>query len=185
MKLYLPTLLLLLATQWASNLGGSNLADEPAAREAGAERAKVAEVDAPQAAYTTVSLRGRVVFLAAALEKRYGIKSVPEARERVLALESASGEYTQLIEDVRGRAFRKDERLRGIDLELLARRYDGSPAVQVIQVFALENGRKYELDYWCEICAIAMFELKDCDCCQGPIELRRRPVQAQPVQEQP
>ena len=33
---------------------------------------------------------------------------------------------------------------------------------------------RLELDYWCDICAIAMYELKECECCQGPIELRRR-----------
>jgi hypothetical protein len=131
-------------------------------------------------AYDTLSLRGRVVYLAPALEKRFGAKAVPEARERILALESPDGVYTPIFEDVRGRAFRKDARLRGIDLELLVRQYEGSPMVQVIQVFALEDGKKYELDYWCEICAIAMFELKDCDCCQGPIELRRRLVKDSP-----
>jgi hypothetical protein len=131
-------------------------------------------------AYETLSLRGRVVYLAPALEKRFGAKAVPEARERILALESPGGVYTPIFEDVRGRAFRKDARLRGIDVELLVRQYEGSPMVQVIQVFAIEDGKKYELDYWCEICAIAMFELKDCDCCQGPIELRRRLVKESP-----
>ena len=45
-----------------------------------------------------------------------------------------------------------------------------------IKVYALQGGQRYELDYWCEICAISMVELKDCDCCQGPIELRRSEV---------
>ena len=54
--------------------------------------------------------------------------------------------------------------------------YPGSPMLQVIQVFETRAEGKFELDYWCEICAIAMFELKDCECCQGPIELRARKV---------
>ena len=49
--------------------------------------------------------------------------------------------------------------------------------IQVIRAYELAKGGKFELDYWCEICAIAMFELKECDCCQGPIELRRQRVQ--------
>ena len=50
--------------------------------------------------------------------------------------------------------------------------------VQVIQIFAIKPDGLHELDYWCEICAIAMFDLKPCDCCQGPIDLRRRPVRS-------
>ncbi|MCA9222733.1 MAG: hypothetical protein KDA71_20565, partial [Planctomycetales bacterium] len=81
-----------------------------------------------------------------------------------------------IVEDVRGRAFRRDDRLRKMRVELLVRRYAGVPAVQIIRVFELTDEGRFELDYWCDICAIAMFELKACDCCQGPIELRRRPA---------
>jgi hypothetical protein len=127
-------------------------------------------------AYTNLSLRGRVVWLAEALQKRHAIRTVPEARERVLALDVPGGKLHPLVEDTRGRAFRRDERLRGIPLELRVRQYGDSPAVQVIRVFALRGDGKYELDYWCDICAIAMYELQPCDCCQGSIELRARRV---------
>ena len=111
-----------------------------------------------------------------ALAKRHGVKSVPEAAQRVLALETADGQLIPIVEDTRGRSFRRDKRLRGIEVELLARQHSGSPFVQVIQIFAIKRDGKYELDYWCEICAIAMFELKACDCCQADIELRQRKV---------
>lgn len=123
------------------------------------------------------SLRGRVVYLAEALERRFGVSSVPEAVERTLALETRDGQLVPLVENVRGRAFRVDKRLRALeDVELLVRRFPGSPAVQVIRVYSHEEDGRVELDYWCEICSIAMFELKPCDCCQGDIELRRRPA---------
>ncbi len=137
-----------------------------------------AEQDDTRAKYQTVTLRGRVVFMADALQRRFGIKSVDEAKERLLSLESTDGNLYPIVADVRGRSFRRDQRLRKIDLEVLARRYEGSPMIQVIRIFELAKDGKYELDYWCEICAIAMFELKECDCCQGPIELRRRRVKA-------
>lgn len=122
------------------------------------------------------TLQGKVVFLGEALERRYGVTSVPEAKDRTLALETKDGQLVPLVEDVRGRGFRADERLRKPQVELLVRRYEGSPAVQVIRVFELAKDGKFELDYWCDICAITMFELKDCECCQGPIELRRTKV---------
>ena len=137
---------------------------------------KSATGDKVPSRYTTRSIRGRVVWLAEALARRHGVQSVPEAAERVLALESKDGQLIPLIEDKRGRSFRLDKRLRNVDVELLVRQYDGSPQVQVIQIFALKKDGKYELDYWCEICAIAMFELKPCDCCQADIELRARKV---------
>jgi hypothetical protein len=135
-----------------------------------------ASEDDAEPRYETVRLTGKVVWIADALVRRYKIRTGPEAAERVLALENDEGLFP-LVEDVRGRAFRKDERLRGIDVELLVRRYEGSPMVQVIRVFARRDGKKYELDYWCDICAIAMFELKECECCQGPVILRERLVE--------
>ena len=140
------------------------------------DQPETASQDDAEPKHETIRLTGKVVWMADALERRYHIRTGPEEAERVLALENEVGLYP-LVEDVRGRAFRKDERLRGIDVELLVRRYEGSPMVQVIRVFALRDGKKYELDYWCDICAIAMFELKPCECCQGPIELRERLVE--------
>jgi hypothetical protein len=134
-----------------------------------------AEEPAPQSAakYETVVERGRVVWAAEAMERRHGVTSGDDAKDRVLALETADGRLLPLIEDVRGRAFRKDERLRKMELELEARRFQGSPFLQVIRTYEIKDGRKYEIDYWCEICSIALYELKPCDCCQGPLELRR------------
>lgn len=132
-------------------------------------------------AYTTESIRGRVVFMADALERLHSVSTLPEAQQRVLALESPEGKLYPLVEDKRGRAFRLDKRLMGVPMELLVRRYEGSPMVQVIRVHTLEKDGKYLLDYWCEICSIPMFELKPCDCCQGPIELRKRKVEGDKV----
>jgi hypothetical protein len=122
------------------------------------------------------TIRGHVVYLHAAIEKKYGISSAPEARERMLALQTADGSLIPLIEDVRGRAFRADERLRKAEVEMLVRRYSGLPAVQIIRLFEVTKAGRFELDYWCDVCAIAMYELKPCECCQGETELRRREV---------
>jgi hypothetical protein len=127
-------------------------------------------------AFKSEILQGRVVYLAEALARKFAIKSSPDARERILALETREGALVPLVEDSRGRAFRIDPRLREMDLELTVRRYDGSPAVQVIRVCELAKDGKYEIDYWCSVCAIAMFELKECECCQGPVELRKQKV---------
>ena len=133
-------------------------------------RADKVRADGPE----TLALRGRVVWMNDALSRLHGVRTVPESAERILALETGRGDLHPLVEDVRGRAFRRDKRLRERDVELLVRRHPGSAMVQVIRLFSVQPDGKFELDYWCEICAIAMVELKACDCCQGPIELRKR-----------
>ena len=127
--------------------------------------------------FTTETIRGRVVFLAEAVEKQTGVVSVPEAKDRVLALQTDAGDLVPLLEDVRARAFRRDDRLRKMQVDLVVRRYKQSPLVQIIRVIEVAKNGSYDIDYWCEICSISMFEQKDCECCQGPVELRRRKVE--------
>ena len=129
---------------------------------------------APDAPFELVYRRGHVVFLADVLEEKYGIKSVPESQQRVLALQSKDGSLVPLVEDQRGRSFRRDKRLREMEVVLMARKYEGLPMLQVIRLYRVDGKKVFEVDYWCEICAIAMYELKVCDCCQGEIELRQR-----------
>lgn len=166
---------ILLAGLWLNSTARSVCADDP-----GQERVSPSSLEdasaAPRATFESLTLRGRVVWLAEAMARRHGVKTVPEAANWVLALETADGELYALAEDIRGRGFRRDPRLRKMNLELLVRRYHGAPVVQVIRAFELTKEAKLELDYWCDICAIAMFELKPCDCCQGDIELRKRVV---------
>lgn len=130
--------------------------------------------------YTTQSLRGQVVWMADALRDRFGIQTDDDVAHAVVALEDEQGRLHPLLKDTRGRAFYSDERLRGIDLELLVRRYPGSPSVQVVRVYAIKPDGKYQLDYWCDVCSIAMYELKPCECCQGPTRLRERRAEDQP-----
>ena len=148
----------------------------PQAQEVPSKPPRQPVAAAAKVKYRTQAMRGRVVWLNEALKRRYGIGTVPEAAQRVLALETAQGQLLPIVEDIRGRAFCKDPRLRKMAVELLVRQYAGSPQLQIIRVYAHEKGKKVQVDYWCEICAIAMYELKACDCCQGPIDLRRRPV---------
>jgi hypothetical protein len=124
-------------------------------------------------------LRGRVVFQNAALADEYGITTVPEAVERTLALQTADRRLLPLVEDVRGRAFRVDERLRKLDLELVVRRYEGLPGIQVLRVFEVAPEGLLELDYWCDVCSISMVEQKPCECCQAETVLRRTKVEGE------
>lgn len=119
-------------------------------------------------------LSGKVVFLQDALKRR-GVKSAEEFKAQVV-LETDSGELIPIVPDWRGRAFYQDERLRNRRVDLVGSRQKAAPYLQVQMVFVFdEKGTRQYMDYWCDICSIAMYEIKPCDCCQEKIRLRLQP----------
>ena len=126
--------------------------------------------------YTTETVRGRVAWLEDALQRGFGITTVPDAAHSTVVLETAGRRLWPIVPDTRGRAFAIDERLRDIELEMLVRRYADVPMIQIIRVYRPRGEKLYEIDYWCDICAIPMVNLKPCECCGGPIRLRERLV---------
>lgn len=141
---------------------------------AGVSLSPGAEPAPPSPTYETRTVRGRVVWLGEALQRKFGIAVDADAARSTVAVETSDGSLVPLVKDFRGRGFHLDPKLRELDWELLMRAYPGAPAVQVVRTYVWRDGRKYEFDYWCDICAIPMYELKDCECCQGPIRFRFR-----------
>lgn len=125
-------------------------------------------------AYVNETFRGKVVWMAEALRRRFEIRVDDDVSQSLVALETESGELLPIVKDARGRGFHLDERLHDVEMEIFARRFDGSPMLQVLKVYTIKDEKRYELDYWCDTCAIAMFELKACECCQGPTRIRER-----------
>jgi hypothetical protein len=122
-----------------------------------------------------VIVSGKVVALGEALKQR-GIKSYAEEIKGQIVLVTRAGEIVPIVPDWRGRAFYQDERLRNRPVDLVVNRRKGVPWVQVLSIFTFdEKGVRNITDYWCDICSIPMYEIKDCECCQGPTRLRFRP----------
>jgi len=114
---------------------------------------------------------GRVVFLRDALKRRK-IPAYDEVGDQVV-LETADRELIPIVPDWRGRAFYQDARLRDRKVELVGYRRAGVPYLQVLMVFTFnEKGQREYMDYWCDICAIPMYQIEPCKCCQAPIRLR-------------
>jgi len=114
---------------------------------------------------------GEVVRLGDALRKRK-IPFASEMEEHVV-LETATGELIPILADWRGRAFYQDERLRKRKVDLVGFRRTGVPYLQVLTIFTVNDAGRHEyVDYWCDVCAIPMYEIKPCDCCQAEIRLR-------------
>jgi hypothetical protein len=132
---------------------------------------------AEKPAFRNESLRGRAVWLAEALKDRFGVETDKDAVRSVVALATTDGRLLPIVKDFRGRGFYSDARLREMDLELLVRTFEGASSIQVVRVYSIKDGAKYEVDYWCDICSIPMYELKECECCQGEIRIRQRLVE--------
>ncbi|RMG35047.1 MAG: hypothetical protein D6725_13165 [Planctomycetota bacterium] len=118
-------------------------------------------------------LHGRVVFARDAL-KELGIPAYEELDGQVV-LKTDDGELLPIVPDWRGRAFFQDPRLRNRPVDLVVRRYQRIPYIQVLMIFVREGNKRLYMDYWCDVCSIPMYEIKPCDCCQGPIRLRLTP----------
>lgn len=124
-------------------------------------------------------IRGRVVALLPVLEKRFGAK-IDDEMGPLYGLVTDDGRIYPILRQERGRAFYLDERLRNQLMDLYVRRFEGSPFVQVLLVYHIQDGRRYAVDYWCDICSISMYWPQPCECCQGPIRLRELPVTSLP-----
>jgi hypothetical protein len=115
--------------------------------------------------------RGKVVLLREALA-RHKIEAREEFDKQVV-LETVEGELIPIVPDWRGRALYQDARLRNRDVELVGKRQKGVPYLQVLIVFTFdEKGTRQYTDYYCDTCAFPMYEIKPCECCQGPVRLR-------------
>lgn len=124
---------------------------------------------------------GRVVLLTDAL-KRQEVKAYDKEIKEQVVLETDDGELWPIIPDWRGRAFFQDRRLRNRPVELIVNRRPGGHYLQVLSIFTFsEKGERQATDYWCDICAIPMYEIKECECCQGPIRLRYQIVKSLPA----
>lgn len=118
---------------------------------------------------------GKVVLLQEALKKR-DIKVADEMKLQAV-LETKTDELIPIAADWRGRAFFQDRKLRDRPVEIVGYRRPGIPYLQALVVYYFnKKGEREEFDYWCDICAIPMYEIKDCECCQGPSRHRYRPA---------
>jgi len=143
--------------------------------KAAVENGKGVEDEKPDEDVVKAIVSGKVLPLDAALKQR-GIKSYAEEIKGQVVLVTRAGELIPIVPDWRGRAFYQDERLRNRPVDLVVNRRKGVPWVQVISIYTFdEKGVRNITDYWCDICAIPMYEIKECECCQGPTRLRFRP----------
>ena len=134
----------------------------------------VATVDGPSEPQT-VTLRGEVVRLAEAIEP-LGIPNAQGPIAEQVVLKGDDGAMFPLLFNDGSHAFFQDDRLRDRPAELVARRFQGLPYLQVVSAkVADENGDLRTPEYYCDVCTISVRYDQPCPCCQGDLALRYRP----------
>jgi|GEM_PF-3202847 len=124
----------------------------------------------------TVILRGRVICLAEELHQRYGAE-LPTNHEHVWALQASNGRGYTLLRSHFSEAIWLDERVRARELELKARLFPGTQALEVQRLRSVVRGVVQDLYYYCDICHIQSVTPEQCACCQGPVELVEKPLE--------
>ncbi|HTI49506.1 MAG TPA: hypothetical protein VL475_01090, partial [Planctomycetaceae bacterium] len=133
---------------------GESETAKPAAKKDGASKTADAEDEVVR-----TLLSGKVVLLTEALKHR-GIKSYEDEIKGQVVLVTRAGELVPIVPDWRGRALYQDERLRDRAVDLIVNRRAGLPWVQVLSIYTFdEKGVRNLTDYWCDICAIPMYEI--------------------------
>lgn len=169
----LPLILICAGFCCASAARGDDSAPPPQTQSAKTPVAANQSADRP--APRNQLLSGQVRLLVDVLKSRK-IQAYPDETKGQVVLEASSGDLWPIVSDWRGRAFYQDERLRDRNVDLIVRRHAGVPYVQVLSIYTFdEQGRRQYTDYWCDLCSIPMYEIKDCDCCRAPIRLRFQP----------
>jgi hypothetical protein len=123
----------------------------------------------------TVTVRGEVVRLGEALGS-FGVSGTQGPIEDQVVLRTEGWVIEPLLYNVGSRAFFEDDRLRDRPAELVARRLEGLPYLQVVSARVEDEDGEWRIpEYYCDICTISVRFDQPCPCCQAPMELRYKP----------
>lgn len=91
----------------------------------------------------------------------------------------AEGPRYRLDGDKETRAVLADERVPGLDFEVLGHREGGGPnfvigPIHTKAMWVHRNGQKFQVTYWCDVCYIRTYSPGICWCCQKYTDLDLR-----------
>ena len=125
----------------------------------------------------TISVRGRIVCLTEELEKLYQVVADCDDRGHLYALRTDGNETYPLLPVDSAAAVWMDHRFRERELNIVARLFPQGSHLEVIKYQSWNNGRLFDLDYFCDVCMISTHKPGPCECCQDPVVFRERPAQ--------
>ena len=121
-------------------------------------------------------LRGRIVCLTEELVSEHQVTPACATRGHVYALKTGDGKLHPLLPTESAAAVWLDERYRQLDLQIVARRFPNTEFIEVIKYQTWRNDKPFDLDYFCIVCNISVYQPGPCECCQDPVEYREVPA---------
>lgn len=130
----------------------------------------------PPPKFRLIEKRGTIIPFREAVQQRTKVALEGTWGEDLLVLRADDGEVLPLWPTEAARFFYHDRRMWRRPVQLSARVYEGVPGLDLVRVYTIREGKLFDIYYWCDVCAIKMLKLQNCECCQGPIEIRETEV---------
>jgi hypothetical protein len=128
--------------------------------------------------------RGRLVCLLEEMKEKYQAQVAP-SHEHLLGFrvedKGAPGgaRYVTLYRNAGSEALFVDRRFKEHELRLYGRVFPSSSILEISRFQWYRDGKLMDVYYWCEVCSIRGVDPGPCFCCQGKVELRESPAEAQ------
>ena len=124
-----------------------------------------------------VELSGKVVCLAEEMHTHYKVERFNK-HDHLYGVKTEDGEYYTLLRTSLAEALFVDERLHEKDLVITGRVFPKTQLLEVTRFLAVRDGVLHDLYYYCDTCYIRTVAPGNCDCCQAPVVLIERPLNA-------
>lgn len=103
--------------------------------------------------------------------------STADAKAEGVALKLADGTFHLIAIDDVSRLLFLDAQFLGREVRLTAQLVPGGKTLKVKKVQTIVDGKRFNVDYWCERCQLAATEPGRCRCCGDVVMLRELPVE--------
>ena len=124
-----------------------------------------------------VKLHGRIVCLAEQMHTHYKVELFGN-HEHLYGVKTEDGKYYTLLRTSLAEALFVDERLHEKDLIINGRVFPRTQLLEVTRFLSILDGVLHDLYYYCDTCYIRTVAPGSCDCCQAPVVLIERPLNA-------
>ncbi len=124
-----------------------------------------------------VELSGKVVCLAEEMHTHYNVELFGN-HTHLYGIKTEKGEYYTLLRTSLAEALFVDERLHEKDLVIKGRVFPKTQLLEVTRFLSVRDGVLHDLYYYCDTCYIRTVAPGNCDCCQAPVVLIERPLNA-------
>jgi len=124
-----------------------------------------------------VQMRGRVVCLAEEMHRLHQT-DLPTKHAHLYGFRTTDGTFYTLLRTRLSEALFVDARVREKELILKGRLLPQTQLFDVAAIRSVRDGVVCDLFYYCSVCDIESVSPDDCACCQGPVELVEKPLNA-------